>query len=626
MKRSATNFVHSATGHGGMLRLRPNSTWYDTALVAAITAILYSFTAARDVYYTDCGELSGVAATLGVAHPTGYPFFTFIGYAWTQVPLPLSPIGKLGVLMVVLGTVSVGIMHRLMLRLMHHFQSLDAQRTRSVAILTALLLATARTVWAQALSVEVHALQVLLIVHLLYWLIRWAQTNQRRDLLWASLALGLCFTNHLSSIVLLPGALTFALSRTHGRFRQRVQQLLLPGAVALACGIVYAYLPIRSASEPIFNWGEVHRSIEKFLYHVLGKQYSVWMFTGDTQAQWKVFWSLLLPNSAVPFVLVGIWSLWKHARDLAWLIILLMAVCVGYVVNYSIPDIEPYFVTAFIAGAFAAGVGIATVWRYRLVRICALLLPLVYTIWNWQAVDLRHHRLVREYVHLVIDPLPQGSIVLSQQWDYFCSGFWYMQQVERYRTDIILVEKELLRRTWYIHQLERWYGEPIRRCSTELAAYMPLLEEFESRRMPRARYSTIQRAFVALLHAVVVRNPERTVFATPEVLETEPDFAAAVSATPYGATLALNRTPDDLPTPIVYNPQRLLESSSRYHTERLDRGIAALASLAYVRTGDALFTRDSSAIEQARQCYQTALLLDRTNSTALERLVHIGRN
>ncbi len=609
-----------------MLRLRIHSTWYDTALVAAITAILYSYTAAPDVYYTDCGELSGVAATLGVAHPTGYPLFTLIGFAWTQLPVPLSPIGKLGMLMVVLGTVTVAIMHRLMLRLTQQFQGSNAQRTRSVAIITALLLATARTVWTQALSVEVHALQVLLIVHLLYWLIRWYQTNRRRDLLWAALALGLCFTNHLSSIVLLPGILTFALFHTHGTFRQRVQQLLLPGAITLACSVVYAYLPIRSANEPIFNWGEVHRSIEKFLYHVLGKQYSIWMFTGDTRAQWKIFWSLLLPNSAAPLALVGIWSLWKHARDLALLIILLVAVCVGYVVNYSIPDIEPYFVTAFIAGALAAGYGIVTVWGYRLVRICASLLPLVYTIWNWQSVDLSHHRLVREYVRLVIEPLPQGSIVLSQQWDYLCSAFWYMQHVERYRPDIVLVEKELLRRTWYIPQLERWYGEPIRRCSTELAAYMPLLEEFESGRMPPERYSTIQHAFVALLHAIVERNPERKAFATPEVLESEPDFAAAVSAIPYGATLALNRTPDELPTPIVYNPQRLIESSSRYRTERLDRGIAALASLAYLRTGDALLARDNSAIERARQCYQTALMLDRTNSTAIERLTRIGRN
>jgi hypothetical protein len=608
-----------------MPRAAFGSTWYDTALVVAITVALYSSTAAPDLYYTDCGELAGVAATLGVAHPTGYPLFTLIGHGWVQLPLPLSPIGKLGVLMVVLGAAAAGLIHRLMLRLLGELRWLDARGIRSVALLTALLLATARTIWAQSLSVEVHALQVVLIVHLLYWLIRWKQTRLRSDQLWAAFALGLCFTNHLSSIVLLPGTMLFALMVGSGRWNERFRQLLLPAGITLTCALAYAYLPLRSASEPLFNWGEVHRSLSKFLYHVLGQQYSVWMFSGSARQQLGVFWSLLLPNVAVPFALTGIWALWKHSRALAWLLLALAGVCVGYVINYGIPDIEPYFATAFIVGAIATGIGIAILWQFRLIRYIALVLPLVYTLWNWRAVDLRHHWLVREYVRLVVEPLPRGSIVLSQQWDYFCSAFWYMQQVEGYRPDVVLIEKELLRRTWYLHQLARWYGEPITRCSTEIAAYMPLLEEFESGQMPKERYSIIQRAFVALLRGFIERNPDRAAFATPEVLETEPDFAAAVTTRPYGATLALNAERHDLPPPLVYDARRLLESSSRYHSERLDRGLAALASQAYVRTGDALLATDSTAVEQARACYYVALQLDQKSSAALERLSQLGR-
>ncbi|RMF35860.1 MAG: DUF2723 domain-containing protein [Chlorobiota bacterium] len=602
------------------------SPWYDTALVVAITGALYSSTAAPDLYYTDCGELAGVAATLGVAHPTGYPLFTLIGHGWVQLPLPLSPIGKLGALMVVLGAAAAGLMHRLMLRLLGELGWLDARGIRGVALSTALLLATARTIWAQSLSVEVHALQVVLIVHLLYWLIRWEQTRLRSDQLWAAFALGLCFTNHLSSIVLLPGTLLFALMHSRGQWHERLRQLQLPAAITLACSIVYAYLPLRSASEPLFNWGEVHRSLSKFLYHVLGKQYSIWLFSGSARQQLGVFGSLLLPNVAVPFALLGFWALWKHSRAVAWLLLALAGVCVSYVINYSIPDIEPYFATAFIAGAIATGIGIAALWRLRLMRYLALVLPIVYTLWNWRAVDLRHHWLVREYVRLIVEPLPRGSIVLSQQWDYFCSAFWYMQQVEGYRPDVVLIEKELLRRTWYLHQLARWYGEPIARCSTEIAAYTPLLEEFESGEMPKERYSIIQRAFVALLRGFVERNPDRAAFATPEVLETEPDFAAAVTARAYGATLALNAERHTLPPPLVYDARRLLESSSRYHSERLDRGLIALASLAYVRTGDALLARNSAAIESARQCYRIALLLDQKSSAARERLSQLGRN
>lgn len=585
--------------------------------------LLYRWTAAPDLYYTDCGELAGVCVTLGVAHPTGYPLLSMLGHAWLHVPLPLSPIEQLNLLMVLLGGIGVAIAHRLLLRLLPQILGLDEQARRAGAALGALLLMTARTVWAQALSFEVHVLQQVLIVGMLYWLVRWEQERSRRHALYAALLLGLCFTNHLSAIVLVPGVLVFAVMlSSSGQGWQRLRQLTLPAIVCLACAVLYAYLPLRSMAEPLFNWGEVHRGIDKFLYHVLGKQYAVWMFSGQWRRQLNVFWSLLLPNVVVPCALWGGLVIWKRHRLYAVLLVLLVVVCVGYVVHYSIHDIEPYFLTAFIALNLAVAVGIAALWRYRHLRVVLVLLPIVYTAWNWKPNDLHVHRLIREYVRLVVEPLPKGSILLSQQWDYFCSAFWYLQQVEGYRRDIVLVEKELLRRTWYIGQLRRWYGEPIERCSSEIAAYMPLLEEFESGKMPQERYGTIQQAFVALLEAIVRRNPERPAFATPEVLETEPDFAALFATEPYGATVALRQAATDspLPPPAVVDATALIQSAAVYRSERLDRGLVALAAQAYVRTGDALASGDERSRQQAAKSYRIALQLDPRNLRARQQL------
>lgn len=600
------------------MQIRFDPRWFDTLVVCGLVGMLYAFTAAPDLYYTDCGELAGACITLGVAHPTGYPLFTLVGHVWQMLPLPFSPIGKLNILMIILGCCAAVVFHRTILRLLPQVRKLDTAATRSIAAVGTLLFASARTIWAQALSFEVHALQEVLVCSLLYWLIRWGQTRLRRDAMVAALMLGLCFTNHLSSIVLLPGVLVYVLGVEQGEFRERLRRLAAAAAVTLLCGLLYAYLPLRSLAEPPFNWGEVHRGMDTFLYHVLGKQYSIWMFSGSARQQLGVFWQLLLPNSPVPIALVGLWMLWEQNRQLALLIVLLAVVCVGYVINYGIHDIEPYFVTAFVALALATAVGIAAVWRFRIVRVMALFLPVIYTAWNWRSNDLHAHWLVRQYVKLVVDPLPHGSILLSQQWDYFCSAFWYMQHVEGYRPDVVLIEKELLRRTWYLRQLVRWYGEPIRRCSSEIAAYMPLLEEFESGTMPKQRYAIIQRAFIALLTAFVERNSDRFAFATPEVLETEPDFAAVVRTEPYGATLAIvGRDDRSLPQPHVVDPAALEQAAARYAVERLDRGIVALAAQAYVRTGDALV---SHARDRALECYRIALRLDQRNVTARERL------
>jgi len=41
-----------------------------------VVFIVYIFTLAPSVVQIDSGELAAVQATLGIAHPTGYPLFT----------------------------------------------------------------------------------------------------------------------------------------------------------------------------------------------------------------------------------------------------------------------------------------------------------------------------------------------------------------------------------------------------------------------------------------------------------------------------------------------------------------------------------------------------------------------
>ena len=59
---------------------------------AAIVFIIYLFTLAPSVIQIDSGELAAVQATLGIAHPTGYPLFTMLGYLFLKIPLPFAKI------------------------------------------------------------------------------------------------------------------------------------------------------------------------------------------------------------------------------------------------------------------------------------------------------------------------------------------------------------------------------------------------------------------------------------------------------------------------------------------------------------------------------------------------------
>jgi len=59
---------------------------------------IYLITLAPSVVQIDAGELAAVQATLGIAHPTGYPIFTIVGFIFSKFPLPISTIFQLNVL------------------------------------------------------------------------------------------------------------------------------------------------------------------------------------------------------------------------------------------------------------------------------------------------------------------------------------------------------------------------------------------------------------------------------------------------------------------------------------------------------------------------------------------------
>ena len=69
------------------------------ALACALAAFtIYLLTLAPTVWFIDSGELAAVAATLGIAHPTGYPLFTLIGHVFYMLPISSSEIYKLNLM------------------------------------------------------------------------------------------------------------------------------------------------------------------------------------------------------------------------------------------------------------------------------------------------------------------------------------------------------------------------------------------------------------------------------------------------------------------------------------------------------------------------------------------------
>jgi len=297
-------------------------------VTAFFVFIVYLFTLAPSVIQIDSGELAAVQATLGIAHPTGYPLFTVIGYLFSLIPLPFTKIFQLNILAAIYCSAAVGVFTytiKYCLDNLSSFKTKNALQKESskkekkkskdqpvsekqyeipenfkllTAIFGGLTLAFSRTFWFQSTSVEVYSLHLLLISLIILFLLKAYVHSFENDKLthWLMFAffLALGFTNHLTTLMILPGTgyLYFSRYKFNSASFKKLSLMILLFIVVLVA--IYSYLPLRASQNPILNWGNP-LDWERILRHVSGKQYQVWLFNSFDSAgkQFSHFWSIL---------------------------------------------------------------------------------------------------------------------------------------------------------------------------------------------------------------------------------------------------------------------------------------------------------------------------------------------
>jgi hypothetical protein len=228
------------------------------------------------------------------------------------------------------------------------------------------------------------------------------------------------------------------------------------------------------------------------------------------------------------------------------------------------------------------------------------------------------------------ESLPQNSVIISAQWDYFCSAFIYKQLIEKYRTDVVLVEQELLRRTWYLEQFKLWYPELAEKCSSQISAYLADLELFESNKSfdaqrLQAKYEDVLNAFIDKTIA-----DGRNVYITSDVFEREPNVAKSYDKVPNGLSFRLEkqRVPREINVS-DFNPDKLSATINKF-SGRLYDGARLMTANAFVNMGfyamrsiqapgvDSVFI--TKQIVSAGSAFRSALKIDPKNASALKSL------
>jgi len=493
------------------------------AATAATALAVYLPTMSRSIGFVDRGELSAVAATLGIAHPTGYPTLTLVGHLATGIGA-LRPVVALNVLAALWVALGAGLLVPLYAKAVRSAApAADERAVVLLASLSALGTAFGATWWQQANGFEAYALQALFLplVGLAFFV--WLEHPQDRS--WRGCAavfgfvLGFSLTNHLTTVLTAPAfAVAYFIARG---FRRETWAGLLRALPGFVLGLTpYVYLPLRAAAGPRFDWGDP-RTLPLLIEHVSAKQYRVWMFaSGEDVRLQLVFLVTNLPWD-VGFVALGLAALGfvvlvKRDRGLALFSALSIAFAMTFAAGYAIRDIDPYVMPGLLGFGILASAGLGGVLDRRgtmtagAIAAACVVLSLAL---HWRACDESGNRLVEDYARNLLRSMPSRAVLFSSQWDHAVAATYYLQTVEGVRTDVTVIDPELLRRSWYVRELERRDPALMAAADAEAQAFLGEVWAYESGRPYDG--GRVQGAFDRMRDAILMRTT-RPVCATAE--------------------------------------------------------------------------------------------------------------
>jgi hypothetical protein len=507
---------------------------YFSLLPFIILFFIYNFTVAPSVVQIDSGELAAVQYTLGIAHPTGYPLFTILGYLFLHLPLFASKIFQANFLALVYTSVSTIFLSKFLYDILsqHKGKIIGNVFVRIfTVIISVLVLGLSTTFWFQSNSVEVYSLHLLLISISLFLLVKAFLRNENKYWYLFAYLFGLSLSNHMTSILIIPSAIFLFLRKFGFKKEVLIFGIKLSIITILSAGIVYLFLPIRALQTPELNWGNPI-NFENFWRHFTGAQYQVWIFSSfESSKKQLTYFIKNIPNEfyypSLLIVITGIISLFKKNRIIFTFTILLLLAAIFYSINYDIVDIDSYFLLAYISLTIFFAFGLLSISEFIksnkhqnvFLILIFLLLPLSQLLSNFKNVDQTDNFIFEDYSKANISTLPQNSILFSYQWDYLISPSYYFQFVENLRRDITVIDKELLRRSWYYEQLKNHDKNIFDGLEHEVNSFLNALEPFE--RGGNFNPQILEKYFRLILTKLISENKDRSFFVGSEFLSNE---------------------------------------------------------------------------------------------------------
>jgi hypothetical protein len=384
-----------------------------TLIIATALALsglaLYVKTAAPTVLAADGGEFQFVPYIAGIAHPTGYPLYTMLGWLWSHA-LPFGDVAyRMNLFSVLWAAVAMTLLYLssiLFLRLAS--PNIPQGALHASALVATATLAVSQTFWSQAVIAEVYSLNAFFVVLIFYLLLRWEHAGKacpeqsRRDrrrtgnlsaaasLLLVAFTYGLSLTHHRTMLLLAPAVAVFlwlagrethptsvaaTFARMPGRLKSslRNRDLLKALLVLLLPLLLYLYIPWRAPFTPYLRL-PLSADKELVLYHntpqgfwnlVMGQMFRGELgYRTETLTRLRMVADLLRDQFGLVGVALGLLGVLRLALGRRWALLALTGLTylanVVFTLVYFIGDIFVLFIPSYLVFALWLALGTAT--------------------------------------------------------------------------------------------------------------------------------------------------------------------------------------------------------------------------------------------------------------------------
>lgn len=470
---------------------------HDSLVVFLFSTLVYLLTMDRSVSWWDCGEFITTSWGLQIGHPPGAPFYQLVTHCFMLLsfgnPMWVAPLSNF--VSVLCTSCTVLLLYKTLLLLIQRSE-FEIHNSKLAAIIGAFCYLFCDTAWFSAVESEVYSMAMLFCSLTVWLMLRWERDADNRRLLLVALLLGLGVCVHLMTLLTLPVLLWIGirkLKKSSGPDSKNNGWLwfktVVLGILFFILGLSpYAIIPIRANANPPINEGNPS-DFERFCSYLKRDQYEkaplyprLWRERDSAHwAQWNAkgrtsivdnmvyyasyqlaymyfrylmcnflgrintYWHLTIPF-VLPFLL-GIWGLWQHRKRRRgdFRFVLLLFLFGGILLNLYInhPCYEPrerdyVYILSFYAFAVWIGIGAADLlarFPRRWVWVVVAAAPLLMAVGNWSDHDRHCCHSVHDISLNHLQSCDHGAILFTLG-DNDTFPLWYLQQVEKRRTDI----------------------------------------------------------------------------------------------------------------------------------------------------------------------------------------------